>query len=74
MSLQIPITEIEYRNALIDSDELGAKMALKEAGLIKPYLKLVYAKRLYGTQTVKRWIAEGLIKPIKDGDRNNKRK
>ncbi len=27
MSLQIPTTEIEYRNALIDAAELGAKMS-----------------------------------------------
>lgn len=71
MSLQIPQTEIEYRNALIDAAELGAKIALKEAGLIKPYLKLRQAQRLYGAETVRRWIAEGLIKPIKDGDRNS---
>ena len=69
MSLQIPITEIEYRNALIDAAELGAKIALKEAGLIKPYLKLRQAQRLYGAETVRRWISEGLITTIKDGER-----
>lgn len=54
MSLQIPTTEIEYRNALIDAAELGAKMALKEAGLIKPYMKQAEAYRLYGEKIVKR--------------------
>lgn len=66
----LPQTEIEYRNALIDAAELGAKKALEAAGVIKPYLKLREAQRLYGESIVKRWIQEGLINAIKDGTRN----
>lgn len=69
MSLILPQTEIEYRNALIDAAEIGAKRALEQAGLIKPYLKLREAQRLYGESIVNRWIKEGLIKTIKDGNR-----
>jgi hypothetical protein len=70
MGIVLPQTEIEFRNALIDAAEIGAKKALQEMGLIKPYLKLREAYRLYGESIVKRWIQEGLIKPLKDGDRN----
>lgn len=71
MSLQIPTTEIEYRNALIDAANVGAITALKNAGVIKPYLKLSEAQRLYGKAIVNRWISEGLIAPIKDGERTS---
>ena len=69
MLLQIPITEIEYRNALIDAAEVGATKALMDAGALKPYLKLREAQRLYGKAVVNRWISEGLITTIKDGER-----
>jgi len=68
--LTLPQTEIEYRNALIDAAELGAKKALEQAGLIKPYLKLREANRMYGESIVRRWIQNGLVKVIKDGERN----
>lgn len=66
----LPKTETEYRNALIDAAELGAKKALQDAGVIKPFLKLKEAYRLYGESQVKRWLKEGLINPIKDGNNN----
>ena len=68
--MQLPQTEIEYRNALIDAAEIGARKALQEAGLIKPYIKLREAYRKYGESIVRRWMAEGLIKTVKDGPRN----
>jgi hypothetical protein len=67
--LRLPQTEIEYRNALIDAAEVGAKKALLEAGILKPFLKLREAQRNYGESVVNRWIKEGLITPIKDGNR-----
>lgn len=70
MPMILPQTEIEYRNALIDAAELGARKALEEVGMIKPYLKLREAQRLYGISIVNRWIQEGLINTIKDGTRN----
>ena len=68
--MRLPETEIEYRNALIDAAEIGATKALIQIGQLKPYLKLREAFRLYGEGIVNRWIKEGLINPIKDGDRN----
>jgi len=67
--MNLPQSETEYRNALVDAAELGARKALEKVGFIKPYLKLREAQRAYGAAIVNRWIKEGLIKPIKDGDR-----
>lgn len=67
----LPQTEIEFRNALIDAAELGARKALEEVGIAKPYLKLREAQRLYGQSAVNRWIKDGLIKVVKDGNRNS---
>ena len=66
----LPQTETEYRNALIDAAEIGARKALEAAGLMKPYYKLREAQRLYGSSVVNRWIQEGLVHAIKDGNRN----
>lgn len=62
-------SEIEFRNALIDAAEVGATKALMQIGAIKPFLKLREAQRLYGKAIVTRWINEGLITMIKDGER-----
>ena len=67
----LPETEQEYRNALVDAAELGAQKALECMGLVKPFLKLTEAYRLYGEGHVKRWIREELIIPVKDGDNNS---
>ena len=68
--MNLPQTEIEYRNALIDAAELGAKKALEKIGKLEPYLKLNEAKKTYGPAIVERWIKEGLIDLIKDGSNN----
>lgn len=65
--MTIPQSEIEFRNALIDAAELGARKALEMAGILSTTIRLTDANRLYGRRTVKRWIDEGLINPIKDG-------
>jgi hypothetical protein len=57
----------ELRRLLTDAVELGAKKALQEAGILKPYLKKY---RLYGRGIVDRWIEEGLIKIRKDGNQS----
>lgn len=67
--IRLPQSETEYRNALVDAAELGAQKALENAGLLRPYLKLREAQRQYGVRVVNRWIKEGLVRPIKDGDR-----
>lgn len=47
--------------------ELGALQALIGTGHVKPYLKKSEAFRQYGRKNVEKWLAEGLIKPRKDG-------
>lgn len=61
------IEDYKLRQMLNDASEMGAKKALIDAGLDKPFLKKAEAFKLYGRSTVERWIKEGLIKPSKDG-------
>lgn len=70
--LKIPESRIEYVNALIDAAELGAKRALEGAGLLKPYLSVSEAGRIYGRSVVDRWIKEELLKVLKDGNASSK--
>lgn len=62
------ITKAELSYLLSQAAELGAMTALAKTGVIKPYVKRSDAFRMYGRGTVERWIREGLITPIKDGD------
>lgn len=68
--MSIPTTEIEFRNALIDAAELGAKKALEMAGVVSASIRLADANRLYGRSSIRRWIEEGLIHPVKHGINN----
>lgn len=52
---------------LQNAAEMGAKKALLELGLAKPFLSLSQAQKVYGKR-VHRWIKEGLINKVKDGD------
>lgn len=67
-TLKLPESRLEYINALRDAAELGATKALQDVGLLRPYLKMREAKRIYGPAIVERWIRERLIIPIKDGN------
>jgi len=67
-NIKLPATRAEYIRALQDVAEIGAQKALEKAGLLKPYLKLREAKRMYGPAIVERWVREGLVDKIKDGD------
>lgn len=62
------ISQSQLSNLLYQAAELGAKKALAEAGVIKPYLKKSEACRMYGRASIERWIQEGLLTPIKDGE------
>jgi hypothetical protein len=67
------ISLLVLRNMLADAAELGAKTALKEAGLIKPWITRAEANRRFGEGTVNRWIAEDLIK-LRKSDPNSAKK
>lgn len=62
------ISRSQLATLLAQAAELGAKKALSETGVIKPYLKKSEAYRLYGRANVERWIQEGLVTPRKDGN------
>ena len=63
--MEISITVLA--SMLQDAAELGAKRALANTGLIKPYISRADASRAYGKRNVDRWIKEGLITLVKDG-------
>ena len=48
--------------------ELGALCVLIKCGRLKPYLNKSEAFRQYGRKNVEYWVAQGLLKPRKDGD------
>jgi hypothetical protein len=62
------IISLNQLSALLnDAAELGAKAALTEAGLLKPYISKSEAVRMAGRTNLNRWVQEGLITLIKDG-------
>ena len=67
----IDITHLKQLDAVIDA--ALERFAVKY-DLIKPYLSMNEAYKKYGRGTVDRWIAEGLINPIKDGTGTSKRR
>lgn len=62
------ITRTELQKMLLGAAQLGAEVALAKVGKLKPYLKKAEAFRMYGQGVVERWIKEGLVTPIKDGN------
>lgn len=50
------------------ASELGAKQALAQTGVIRPFISKAEAYRLYGYALVDHWIDLGLVTPRKDGD------
>ena len=69
----MPQSEREFISLLIEAAELGAKKALIDADLLRPYISLAAANRKYGECTVERWAQEGLIDIIQDGPGSNYR-
>lgn len=72
MKIALPKTERELASMLNAAAKVASVQALVSAGLIKPYVSLREAYRLYGEGTVERWFREGVIKKIKDGEGNSK--
>lgn len=62
------ISKTQLSNLLAQAAELGAMTALSKTGVIKPFVKRSDAFRMYGRGTIERWVKEGLITPIKDGE------
>lgn len=58
----------EVVNLMTDAFVNGYENALMDNGLFKLSLTRVEAKKIYGIENLKRWEAEGLISPNKDGN------
>lgn len=69
----MPQSEREFISLLMEAAELGAKKALIDADLLRPYISMSAANRKYGESTVERWFQEGLIDLIQDGPNSNYR-
>lgn len=67
----ITMERLELVNLLADAIAIGGKKVLIETMQLKPYLSKSEAYKQYGRRLVDRWIKEGLIKLIKDGDSNH---
>ncbi len=66
----ITMERLELLSILQEAVSLGAQKGLIESAKLKPYLTKSEAYKLYGRRHVERWLKEGLIKQIKDGDSN----
>lgn len=66
--MDIIISTHHLTELLEQAAEMGAKHALIQNGLLKPYLKKSEAYRQYGRRNVEHWIDDGLVNPRKDGD------
>ena len=69
------LEEKHLKDLLADAVEIGFKKGLMTGTMseikLKPYISKREAHRLYGRAIVDRWIKEGLIKEIKDGDNSS---
>ena len=69
--LILPESEIEFKKTIQAVVELTTQSVLTQLGLLKPYLSLNEAYKIYGEGTVDRWSREGLVRKIKDGEGNS---
>jgi len=69
--LILPESEVEFKKTIQTVTELTTYAVLTKLGLLQPYLSLNEAYKMYGEGTVDRWVREGLIHKIKDGDGNS---
>lgn len=62
------IEPFELQKMLTQAAEIGATAAMSKYGILKPYLSIAEAYRIYGRGNVDRWLKEKLIKRINDGE------
>jgi len=69
------LEEKHLKDLLADAVEIGFKKGLMTGSVsetkLKPYISKKQASNLYGRAIVDRWIKEGLVKEIKDGDNSS---
>ena len=66
------ISEVDLRRLLTDVAEIAVQKTLIATGNLKPYISLNQAYKMYGRSTVDRWAEKGLVKLLKDGDKNSR--
>ena len=66
------ISEHALAEILEKGIELGTVATLARVGLIQPYMSYSEAVRVAGRGQIDRWVSEGLLEKIKDGERNSK--
>lgn len=54
--------------------ECGYRKCAESLGLLKPYMSLNEAYRIYGRAVVDRWIKDGVVTPIKGVGKNRIRR
>ena len=64
--------ELELKNLLSEAIFLGIQEYQSQFGNMPKYLSKNQAYQKYGRKIVDRWIKEGLIKELKDGDKQYK--
>lgn len=72
MKIRLPETEAEFARSLEAAAQVASVQTLVSTGYIKPFVSLREAYRMHGEGTVNRWLKEGVIKKIKDGEGNSK--
>lgn len=66
--MSITMEAYQLENLLLAIKKFTVKETLVELGLLKPFLTKTQAYKAYGQTTVKRWVEEGLVTLIKDGN------
>ena len=69
----ITMTDLDLVILMRQVAEVAARRALMGAGLESPTLSYRQAAKQYGSETLKRWIKESVVKPIQDGMNSTKR-
>jgi hypothetical protein len=72
MRIRLPESEAEFVKTLEAAAKVASVQTLVSLGYLKPYVSLRESYRLYGEGTINRWLKEGVIKKIKDGEGNSK--
>lgn len=68
----IELHTLELKNIVSSSVALGIKQFLQDYKDLPRYMSKNQAYTRYGRRVIDRWIKEGLVTEIKDGDRQHK--
>lgn len=66
------MTERTLAEIIEASIQLGTVATLTRVGLMQPYISYTEATKIAGRSQIDRWVSEGLLDKIKDGEKNCK--